>query len=556
MRDFSDTIRDALKLKKNPSALHIRVRDRINNTSKSHDYKEFQVVRLDGEYTVVNFYSENLSIAVNTSDSYNDQNIGDIRVITLNQQALQDVHTEKIAHSIFGGRGVSIQKDDGQNWPNEVQLKVEDPISTTIDFDTDSVSDLIEVPSSWLLRSGMGLLALVTIIILALSNIITYPDKLMAHGFVSTEQPPLALLSKENAIINEIFVENGANVIVGQELLNYKSTTSLETVKQYSDWITKAKNGTFLSLDEDLNLGSLQGSYAQLVLFLKQFEEVRSQQNTFWQLTSINEEVSNIKLLNNSIREEENHFKSEERLAKAQLERSNKLFQEGLIAKVELEQAERSYEQFARLQESTNKNLIQNNIRSEQLKLEASKIEEERTTELRNRRFQINELITKIESEIKEWLDRKVVYAESVGRVEFGEYIETKYNVSSGQHLGYIIPDEDNNQKVVNAELPASGIGRVKKGAKCIVKLENFPYKEYGVVTSPLTSISLVPSISGSSRVYHMSIELPNKIITDYDILIPYSPNMAATIEVITENKTVFERIFQGILSITKTRSE
>ncbi|MDR0505267.1 MAG: hypothetical protein LBH32_00395 [Dysgonamonadaceae bacterium] len=40
--------------------------------------------------------------------------------------------------------------------------------------------------------------------------------------------------------------------------------------------------------------------------------------------------------------------------------------------------------------------------------------------------------------------------------------------------------------------LPASGAGKVKIGDKVAIKLENYPYKEFGYIEGKVKSLSLV----------------------------------------------------------------
>ena len=81
---------------------------------------------------------------------------------------------------------------------------------------------------------------------------------------------------------------------------------------------------------------------------LNEYREILGHQSSFQQIQTIDDELENITALNRTIDIENKHFDIEQELALSALERSKLLYADGLIAKVELEDAERSYEQFVR----------------------------------------------------------------------------------------------------------------------------------------------------------------------------------------------------------------
>ena len=119
-----------------------------------------------------------------------------------------------------------------------------------------------------------------------------------------------------------------------------------------------------------------------------------------------------------------------------------------------------------------------------------------------------------------------------------------------GQILGYIIP-EDSNEKYLSCLLPTTNIGKIGVGKKSLVKFDAYPYKEFGLYVSKVESISHVPEVSQDNFAYYeVILPLPEPIITDVGDTIPYLPNMTATVEIITEDKSILGRIFDQILSL------
>jgi len=125
-----------------------------------------------------------------------------------------------------------------------------------------------------------------------------------------------------------------------------------------------------------------------------------------------------------------------------------------------------------------------------------------------------------------------------------------KKSVQNGQPLLYISPS-GSSENYISAIYPSLNIGKLSKGQKAIIKFDAFPYKEFGMVISEVTSISLLPEIDedGMSN-YEIVIPLSDTIITDYNKQIDIKPKMTATIEIITEDRSILQRIFDQFLSL------
>ena len=557
MGEIRQLVLDAIALKDNPPASHLRLRSILNDHYRGDvAFKEYQVIQQEESARLVNFYIEQSAVAIDISDGSAEEQYGDIRYLRVKENNIKDSaylsHIQSIiSESIFGGRS-KIQTPTRVSSDDNLMSLVQ---SITLDHiheqsTSESISDIIGNPPGWLLRSGITILSLVTISILILSHMISYPDKINASGYMTTEDPPIALIAPHNSIIDEIYTSNGHNVNVGDEIIYFKNTALRTDVDQYKSWIENAKQGNFSKLSNQFNLGGLQSTYSQLLLILEEYDEVKGRRSAYSQISTIKEELNNIVALNNTIDIEETHFSAEEELALIEVNRAKLMYEEGLISKVELERAERNFAQFSRQVQSTTKSKVQNEIRLDQLNLEAKKIVEQRSTELRNYRFQLNKLITQIEEEIDGWYQQHIVYAETQGTIEIAEYIEPKYAISAGDQIAYVIPSTGDNEKILKSKLPVSGAGKVVIGTKCIIKLHNYPYKEFGVLTATISEISRLPTISDNGAAYEIIIDLPDQIITDYDHMIPYKPNMTALIEVITEDKSILSRITEQLTDL------
>lgn len=443
------------------------------------------------------------------------------------------------------------------------QIQEDTPIPSPRDeyrFNTNEIHDLIGRSPGWLLHSGITLVAFVTIILLTMSAIIKYPDKITCQGIITTDHPPIALTSKVNGRIEEIFLPSGSEVKQDERLMYIQNTANREDVAQILKFITDyesmSNNAQILRhpIPYELSLGSMQHIYGQLMLKYNEYQQVLIQQQSTKQVQTISREIQKTQNLNHSLEAEKGLYDGEVGLAEKEYHRAQSLYKDGVISAVELEQKEAIYLQHQRQQESMSKSQVQNHIRIEGLRLEQDKIQEQRTHLIDQYRFNIAELIANFRSVHKDWEDIYYVKAENNGQLEYPSNIREDIPITIGQNIGYIIPMEENNTNYyVNALLPSEGKGKINPGSKALIKIDAYPYKEYGILISTVSDMSQVSPMQDKDgrRYYEVKIPIP-EMVTDHHEAITYYPEMSVTTELISEDSSILTRIFSQFISLIK----
>ena len=110
--------------------------------------------------------------------------------------------------------------------------------------------------------------------------------------------------------------------------------------------------------------------------------------------------------------------------------------------------------------------------------------------------------------------------------------------ISAETPLFAIVPE--NQEYVGYMEVPKQGYGKLEKGQNVRLKMDNYPYHEYGQLDGKVTDISLVPN----EEKYRVEFELLNGLTSSYGKELEYTPDMSANGEIITEDLRLMERIF------------
>ena len=117
-------------------------------------------------------------------------------------------------------------------------------------------------------------------------------------------------------------------------------------------------------------------------------------------------------------------------------------------------------------------------------------------------------------------------------------------------NLFAVVPE--NNEYVGTVQIPAQGYGKVKVGQMVHIKLDNYPYNEFGQVEGIVKEISLIPNIVGEQQqaMYLAKISFSNGLTTTYKKDLEFKPEMSGTAEIVTEDLRLIERIFNQFRKI------
>ncbi|MDR2765722.1 MAG: HlyD family efflux transporter periplasmic adaptor subunit [Tannerella sp.] len=155
---------------------------------------------------------------------------------------------------------------------------------------------------------------------------------------------------------------------------------------------------------------------------------------------------------------------------------------------------------------------------------------------------------------IKAWEQKFVFKAPFDGKVEFLKFLSENQFIQTGEEVfGIVPPETDVFGQVL---LPSTGAGKVKIGSKVTVKLDNFPYLEYGSIDGSVGSISLIsqPQKTEQSTIetYLITVDLPYGLKTNYGEVLDFQYEIGGTADIIVNERRLIERLFDNLKYRTK----
>ncbi len=433
---------------------------------------------------------------------------------------------------------------------NQVQL-TRDPLF---------MDQIIINPPGWLLRSGMTVFTFVIFACLILSWIIKYPDKVTAPLILTSENPPISVVSKVAAQIDTILVKDEKVVTQGDLLLIMRSTADWQAIKELSEWLTQLSSLKYstdfidIGYSQNWEIGELQNSYSGLVQKITEFQYFLAQNLTKEKVEAIQSEIIQIDELNQSLANQERIYDNELQLVEKDYERTLLLNQTKSASDKELETAISQLLEKKRVREGLRSGIIQNKIRQKQLQTQELELLENEQKDFNIRLIAIKKDIAKLQEEIQSWSEKYVIQAPITGMLSFSEGLTIKKYYNNAQLLGSILPQDSKGRIICRAYLSPFGVGKVEVENRAFISLEAYPDKEFGTIPAQIDRIIPLPAKSNNGETYYtMECYLPNVLLTTYGNIIPFQQQLNGTITIITKDKRLIERFFENVLSVFKT---
>lgn len=374
------------------------------------------------------------------------------------------------------------------------------------------------------------------------------------YRIITTKNPPIEIIPQRTGIADNILHNSGELVSDGNPLLYFQNTAEPGHVDSLRKLIAQDYSETInILLPEEWKLGVISATYSAWIKEIKTWRRLYGNTSVLQQLQVISREIEELKKLNHSLEKEKVLFAKEMQLVAKDLDRNQALNKEKVVSDLDVEQVEKSHLQYRRQYESMQSGIIQNNIRMEQLNLQAHQLREERNNLLAGQELIVRNLHTGLQEEIHQWYESNYLYAEYPGHLEWNSTVTAGKVIQAGNLLGYILPDSETNVLVARAYVPTEGAGKVEIGDQAILRLHAYPYKEYGSIETAVQSISSIPvQVTEQLLGYEVVLAIADSMVTDYGKFIPYQPNMDVSIQLITKSNNIIGRIFNQLYAILK----
>lgn len=419
---------------------------------------------------------------------------------------------------------------------------------------SDQVQEILGKTPNWMIRWGTSLVFAIIVLLLVGSAVIRYNDIITANIVVTSKNPPLYLKARSSGRLNQVMVTANQKVKQGQLLAEIENTANLEDILYLKRQLTLARKEPLLSLDSlknyyppNLNLGEVQQAYG---LFRTAYQNaiLYNTLNPNLQKSSlIQKQLQEQRRFLSKQRRQLSLFEKDMELSRINFERNKLLFEKGVISKSEYEVASRSYiadqQQYEGFLTSiSNTEIAITSFYNQLTQTNIEGVEFENTYQL-----ELNNAEQNLTTALYSWEQQYTITSPIQGVITVFDIWNQYQNVDVGEVLFTVVP-EITDGIIGRVTLPIRNSAKVKVGQEVIVKLDNYPFEEWGSLKGIVKNISEVPK-QGEQNFYTLYIEL-NDLTTSFNKTIDFKQEMQGTAEIVIEELSILERVFYEIRKI------
>jgi multidrug efflux pump subunit AcrA (membrane-fusion protein) len=406
------------------------------------------------------------------------------------------------------------------------------------------------IPSRVVRRGSMVIFSILAVILL-LSYLVKYPDIVSAPITITTLDPPADLMAKSTGKIERLFVTDGQQVAAGDivaVLFNIANHNDVFTLEQILN--EHGENWADYDLN-NLDAGELQTSLSQFNSALENWAKYTSLDYIGQTQKNLKDQIRIQRMQLASQREQLKNMSHQYEIGKTNFARDSTLHAGSVISLSEYERSQQAMLQ-------TGMSLIGYRISISQLESAISsnegrliELDLQKGSEENNLEVQLKTTRDNLLAQIAAWRDSYVISAPVAGRVTFTSYWNENQSITAGERFATIIPDggaSGSNEVIGKLVIPSARLGKVSVGQTVHVKLNGYPYTEFGILKGELTSISAVPDKNG----YTADVRFPEGLVSTYKKQFELIHQMDGTAEIVTRDMRLIERFFAPVRDIVQ----
>lgn len=412
---------------------------------------------------------------------------------------------------------------------------------------SEELDDIITAQPHWFVRLGTGLFLLLLGALLLLSWLVKYPTVVRCRLALNAVNAPKPVLARATSRLTAVLVRDQTPVRKGQMLALLENPADNAQVLRLGTYLDSlARTSAVASRTQHprrptyfpAKLGELQARYQVFAQAHAQLYNLRAGGFFAKKERLLRAELGTLRLGQQNLAQQNGLFERDWQLAHQEMLAQQKLAGKGVIAASDFrrEQSRELAKQFPVKQGEAIRldNLTRQRAKEQEL-LDLAKTEQEQADTY------VQSLNT-LRSAVDEWKARYVLVAPEAGRVNFSGVLEASQLVRADQEVFFI--SRPSVSYYGEMQVPQQNLGKVKVGQAVLIKLDGYPFNEFGLVEGRVAYLSEIPTARNG---FFAKVSLPHGLLTTYGKKIVFRNRISAQADILTEDTRLLERILYQI---------
>ncbi|MGO4294261.1 HlyD family secretion protein [Chitinophaga sp. RAB17] len=420
-------------------------------------------------------------------------------------------------------------------------------VAEDIELKSEELQSVLDRKPSWLLRFGISIIFVIVLLLVIIANLIRYPDVLRAGAMVTSVVPPIAVKSKVNGQVF-FYVHNQDSVDMGAVLGYVRNATNMDDfhyVEQLMGRLLKLSTDDLqqqllqIPIRSDLSLGEMEPEFLSFYRAVEQYRMFVRDNSREYETSFYLKADKSQGAIGRSLEKQRELVLQSLRDAERQYHTDEELFSRKIISKDELSNSLQNLVQKQLALESLNTNNEESLKNRNSINYNLSRIVSTTNLNKRELLLGLSASMNQLEVAMTTWKQKYLLVAPIPGEVNIVELWSDGQLVKEGQEVVKVTPH--NAALFAKVYVPVTGSGKLEVGQRVNIRLDNFPYEEYGMLEG---KVKYIPKVA-SNGMYEVTVSLNKGMTTIANLIIPYKPDMTGAAEVVTKEQSVAGRIFR-----------
>jgi multidrug resistance efflux pump len=420
-------------------------------------------------------------------------------------------------------------------------------------FHSEEVQEIMGRRPSWILRWGITVIIGIALGIIAGCYFIKYPQTVTAAITLTSDYPPSDLAARATGILDSVYVENGSYVEAGQLLALIASAARYEDITRVEEMLNMPEEHDPKLVPDTFRLGNLQHNWIEYLRACLDYRDYLQIDQIGRKKQLLVEQIQQSKYYYAKLGQQREILNEELRYERKGLRRDSVLFLKKAISEAEYETTLKTYISRKNNLAGFEASMTSAYLSRLQLEQQIMELDTQRTVEAAEFERRINQAKESLLGQIALWKEQYEIIAPYAGLVSLQNVWSRGQRVSVGDIIASVAPAGGMKVKG-RLKVPSSGFGKVLTGQEVNIKLNGFPYLEFGILKGEVASISSVPEITPDGLIYTVDVSLPNGLESTYKKEFPFVQNMDGYAEIITDDMRLIEQFVRPIRSLFRNQ--
>lgn len=413
---------------------------------------------------------------------------------------------------------------------------------------------------SWTIRWGITVIFSIFAGIILGCCFIRYPERVNGTVTIMTENSPVDVVAKSGGTVELISVSNGDSVRVGDILgvihtgADYRDILSVDTC--LSDFAGHHLEEAVFDarLYGKYLMGDLQTDWTSFVSSCQKYRDYRTRDVIQKKVLLVEEQIGKQKEYYQQMQLQISAMIEDLRYEEKNFRRDSSLYRMNVVSEQEYDESARRLLQARNAITSFRTQMTSTELSIIQLEQQLVELSIQEEDEILAYEQEIRTGMERLSAGMSSWKLTYLLTAPISGHVSFVRKWDEGQFINAGDHYLTVVPDAPRSTMGI-VRIPQASFGKVMAGQKVNVKLDGYPYMEYGMLMGTIGYLSSVPEESDNAQgapQYTAEILFPNGMVSTYGQELRMIQKMDGTAEIITEERSLIMRFIDPIVTLFK----